>query len=99
MRDENPWTRVKSNLSSCQRSLKVWVRKKVLSNEDLISKKSAILEELQSKHGEPNYQAKEAVKPKLHGLLEQEELKWKERAKVEWMKNRDQNTKYFHACA
>lgn len=31
--------------------------------------------------------------------LEQEDFKWKQRAKREWYKGGDKNTKYYHACA
>jgi hypothetical protein len=39
------------------------------------------------------------VKQELQIVLDHENLKWKQRAKAEWLKNGDQNTKYYHACA
>jgi hypothetical protein len=39
------------------------------------------------------------IKGEIHDLLEQEESKWKQRAKEDWLRHRDRNTKYFHACA
>jgi hypothetical protein len=35
----------------------------------------------------------------LYDLLEQEDLKWKQRAKENWLRFGDRNTKYIHACA
>ncbi|XP_042974742.1 uncharacterized protein LOC122306380 [Carya illinoinensis] len=35
----------------------------------------------------------------MNVLLEKEDLRWKQRAKRNWYKHGDRNTKYFHACA
>lgn len=39
------------------------------------------------------------VKEELHSLLEQEDLHWKQRAKENWLRYGNQNSKFFHACA
>lgn len=37
------------------------------------------------------------LKQELNNLLEQEDLRWRQRAKVDWLKGGDCNSKYFHA--
>jgi hypothetical protein len=39
------------------------------------------------------------VKADIHSLLEQEDVKWKQRAKENWLKFGDRNAKFFHASA
>jgi len=46
-----------------------------------------------------NSVAEAQIKDEIHELLEQEELKWKQRAKEDWLRYGDRNTKYIHACA
>jgi hypothetical protein len=34
----------------------------------------------------------------LNLLLEQDDLKWKQMAKVNWLRSEDKNTKFYYAC-
>jgi hypothetical protein len=38
------------------------------------------------------------IQTELQGLLDKEKLWWKQRAKEDWLKFGDRNTKYYHAC-
>ncbi|XP_042972839.1 uncharacterized protein LOC122304645 [Carya illinoinensis] len=39
------------------------------------------------------------LKKDIDNLLEEEDLKWKQRAKQQWLKEGDRNTSFFHKCA
>ncbi|XP_062151902.1 uncharacterized protein LOC133860279 [Alnus glutinosa] len=46
----------------------------------------------------PAQEAEAATKADLDAFLEEEDIIWRQRAKEDWLKFSDRNTKYFHAC-
>jgi hypothetical protein len=68
-------------------------------SEELIRKKTKELEVMQETANNCDLEAKNAFTEEVNGLLEQEETKWRQRAKEKWLRHGDRNTKFFHASA
>ena len=69
------------------------------ANEAIIVAKTRELEELQQGESDSKKRAEASLQVEINDLLEQEELKWKQCAKEDWLRNGDRNTRYYHACA
>jgi hypothetical protein len=95
----NPWENIQSNLSGCRRSLKQWLRKQGNSVEEKIQKLEEDLNKIQMQEQLSSPGAEGPLKEELYSLLEQEELRWKQRAKENWLRYGDRNSKFFHASA
>jgi hypothetical protein len=77
----NPMANIVGKLNSSKGPIKQWVRKKMQASEELIKLKTCELENLQCMDGNVDLKAENELKDEIHGLLDQEESKWKQRAK------------------
>ena len=46
-----------------------------------------------------HYQEGRVLRGELRSLLEKEEIYWRQRSRVAWLREGDRNTRYFHSCA
>jgi exonuclease III len=88
-----------NKLATCQRSLIRWSGAKYGNAEKLIKEKTKELEELQTHEDPSTWPDISRLKKEIECLMEQEDVKWKQRAKQNWYKNGDRNTPFFHAWA
>jgi len=93
------WRVLTKKLDSCRDSLKIWAGSSVNQESNNVKMVEEELRKVQME-GDPSGMAKEKeLKGKLDHLLELEDLKWRQRARENWLRFGDKNTKFFHACA
>jgi hypothetical protein len=90
---------VKEKIQKCQQEISKWNGSHKGQTEKLISQKTKRLEELQDGDGFLDLENIHTLQQEVNDLLEQEDLKWRQRAKENWLRHGDKNSKYFHACA
>ena len=91
---------VAQKLREVQKSLMTWSRKDFGSVTWNIKKKRQKLKELteKSRQGE-NEELIKQTGAELDELLPREEIMWRQRSRATWIKEGDQNTKFFHRKA
>jgi hypothetical protein len=95
--ETNRLTAVWNKLGRCGEVLKKWGRGKFGNIEESIKSKTATLEALQREEGPRNVDRIKTLQQEIDLLLEQEDVKWRQRAKLSWYEKGDRNTPYFHA--
>lgn len=95
----DPLDRVSQKLKNCQDGLKRWKALTDKNRSQTIKIKSNQMKALQELEGPNSLEEQVLLQRETHCLMDQEELKWKQRAKKYWYRNGDWNTKFFHACA
>jgi exonuclease III len=90
---------VRQKLNSCQRKLMCWSSRKFGSADKLIKEKTKLLAQLQQNERGDRWEEIKRVQAEIDFILEQEDVKWKQRGKQNWYLNGDRNTPFFHAWA
>jgi hypothetical protein len=93
------WDTLSAKLAACVENMRIWRREKNKNTQGSILKLQRRLLLLQTRGNVSDVAEIKKVQIELHGLLDKEELWWRQRAKEEWLKYGDRNTKYFHTCA
>jgi hypothetical protein len=75
------WKTLNGKLVHCRHSLKKWVRKTANKTEENIRQRTKDLENIQMGSQGHNSEIEAEVSNELHLLLEQEDLKWRQRAR------------------
>jgi hypothetical protein len=97
--DENPWRSLFNHMEGCKNNLLGWQLKDMGRPKREFEAKCKKLASLQGEGYNPDVRQASELQRELQGQLEQEELRWRQRAKMNWLVNGDRNSKYFHACA
>jgi hypothetical protein len=86
-------------LASCQAGLKRWSVRKFGNADRVLKKKRKQLVELQKLASKGNAADIKNLQQEINFILEQEDIRWKQRAKQNRYNSGDQNTPFFHAWA
>ena len=93
------WDSIQKKLSRCKGYSIRWQQHKNGPIQTSIKTLQNRLNFLQGEEGDSEGSETKMVKKELQLLLDQEELKWRQRAKTDRLKQGDRNTKFFHVCA
>jgi hypothetical protein len=93
------FARVGQKLANCQTKLTSWSSRKFGNAAKNLKLKMKKLEELQWVEGPENWEQIKELHNEIDFMLEQEDLKWKQRGKQNQYFYGDRNTNFFHAWA
>jgi hypothetical protein len=93
------WPRLEAKLKTCKRDLLAWQKSKTQPASRTIQALQERLGDLQGQEGNGENGEMKQIRDELQLLLDKENIHWQQRAKTDWLKFGDRNTKIYHACA
>jgi hypothetical protein len=97
--EQGTWSSIKKKLQKSRMGLLKWKRVNGRKVGQEIKQVADFLQTEQNSSEITDGGVLKELRVKLAKLQEEEDLYWRQRAKVEWMRFGDQNTKFFHASA
>lgn len=86
-------------MDNCRLGLVKWRRDEVGRPNRVFPEQCKKLAVLQGEENNPDLEQASKIQNDFKLLMKQEELKWRQRAKVDWLKFGDKKSKFYHACA
>jgi len=90
---------VQSRLSAYQHALSRWSWRKFGNGEEQLRMKTKQLVDLQKNESPDNIETIKCLQAEIDGIIEREDIKWKQRAKQNLYQKGYRNTQFFHSWA